>query len=80
MLPDQFREFLKFLPTDVKLLAVSKGHSASSIRELAEFESQVMELMDQAGYERDVCVAALEDANGDETDAINWLLSCRIDI
>ena len=39
-----------------------------------EFESQVTELMDQTGYERDVCVAALEDANGDETDAINWLL------
>ena len=39
-----------------------------------EFESQVTDLMDQTGYERDVCVAALEDANGDETDAINWLL------
>tara|TARA_B100001094_G_scaffold94920_1_gene90855 strand:+ start:1910 stop:2347 length:438 start_codon:yes stop_codon:yes gene_type:complete len=42
--------------------------------ELAEFESQVMELMDETGYERDACVTALEDANGDETDAINWLL------
>lgn len=43
-------------------------------RELAEFEAQVMELMDETGYERDACVTALEDANYDETDAINWLL------
>ena len=48
--------------------------SESDQEDFREFESQVMELMDQTGYERDVCVAALEDANGDETDAINWLL------
>lgn len=52
----------------------SSESDQEDFRELAEFESQVMELMDETGYERDACVTALEDANGDETDAINWLL------
>ena len=52
----------------------SSESDQEDFRELAEFEAQVWELMDETGYERDVCVAALEDANGDETDAINWLL------
>mgnify|MGYP001394159005 FL=1 len=52
----------------------SSESDQEDFRELAEFESQVMELMDETGYERDACVIALEDANGDETDAINWLL------
>lgn len=52
----------------------SSESDQEDFRELAEFEAQVMELMDETGYERDACVTALEDANGDETDAINWLL------
>ena len=52
----------------------SSESDQEDFRELAEFESQVMELMDETGYERDACVTAVEDANGDETDAINWLL------
>ena len=52
----------------------SSESDQEDFRELAEFEAQVMELMDETGYERDACVTALEDANYDETDAINWLL------
>jgi len=52
----------------------SSESDQEDFRELAEFEAQVMELMDETGYERNACVTALEDANYDETDAINWLL------
>ena len=52
----------------------SSESDQEDFRELAEFEAQVWELMDETGYERDACVTALEDANYDETDAINWLL------
>ena len=52
----------------------SSESDQEDFRELAEFEAQVMELMDETGYERDAGVTALEDANYDETDAINWLL------
>jgi len=56
-----------------KVTSISESDQ-EDFRELAEFEAQVMELMDETGYERDACVTALEDANYDETDAINWLL------
>lgn len=52
----------------------SSESDQEDFRELAEFEAQVMELMDETGYERNACVTALEDANYDEIDAINWLL------
>ena len=52
----------------------SSESDQEDFRELAEFEAQVMELMDETGYERNACVTALEDANYDETDAINWLI------
>tara|TARA_B100000085_G_scaffold285483_1_gene321661 strand:- start:2695 stop:3150 length:456 start_codon:yes stop_codon:yes gene_type:complete len=52
----------------------SSESDQEDFRKLAEFEAQVWELMDETGYERDACVTALEDANYDETDAINWLL------
>ena len=56
-----------------KVTSISESDQ-EDFRELAEFEAQVWELMDETGYERDACVTALEDANYDETDAINWLL------
>ena len=56
-----------------KVTSISESDQ-EDFRELAEFEAQVMELMDETGYERNACVTALEDANYDEIDAINWLL------